>query len=198
VTDSGLRERFESALRLMDAANGEDPRREFHKGEPQPRELLFSLRTYHWIPRLIDQPSEALLLATRGHTLRRWRIPRDRFPMTNPGYHEWRDSLAAFHAEQTADLLRQVGYEEAVLERVRALIIRKLWPADPEARALEDADCLAFLELKLAGYAADWGEEKTVNILRGTWGKMTPRARELALDLPLARREMQLLAKATS
>ena len=193
-----LGERFAEALRLIDEANARDPRTEVFEGQPQPRELLFSLSTYGWVSRLIDLPSEALLLATRGHTLRRWMIPRDRYPKSNVGYHGWRDALAAFHADEMGRILRAVGYEEALIERVRALITRKLWPADLEARALEDADCLAFLELKLAGYVSEWGEEKTVNILRGTWVKMTPRARDLALGLPLAPREKALLAQANS
>jgi len=189
-------DRFDQAIRRIDAANAEDPRTELADGRPQPRELLFGQRTYAWIPRLLESPSEALLLATRAHTLRRWMIPRDRYPKTNIGYHEWRDALARFHADQAADILREVGYAEEVIERVRLLITRQLWPQDLEARALEDADCLVFLETKLAGYIDDWGEEKTVNILKGTWGKMTPRARQYVKRLKMTPREHELLESA--
>lgn len=191
-----MHDRFAEAIRRIDAANAEDPRSQIVDRRPQSRELLFSQRTYDWIPRLVDSPSEELLLAARGHTLRRWMIPRDGYPKTNLGYHEWRDALARFHADQAAAILREVGYPDATIERVSLLITRQLWPQDPEARALEDADCLVFLETKLAGYIDDWGEAKTVQILKGTWGKMTPKAREFAKSLDLAPRERELLKRA--
>lgn len=193
-----MNDRFTEALRRIDSANGDDPRVEATGDGPRPRELLFSLRTYDWVGRLLPDPSEALLLATRAHTLRRWMIPRERYPRTNLGYHEWRDALARFHGEEAAAILREVGYPEAMIERVGALITRKLWPGDVEARALEDADCLVFLETKLAGYVGEWGEEKTVTILRGTWRKMTPAAREFARGLALSPAEGALLTRAIS
>src|SRR3990172_4807621 len=99
-------ERFAEAIRRIDALNGEDPRTEVVEGQPQPRELLFARRVYEWVRNLIVEPSEELLLAARAHTLRRWMIPRDRYPMTTPGYHQWRDALAAFHADEAARILQ--------------------------------------------------------------------------------------------
>src|SRR3990172_9081229 len=100
--------RFAEAIRRIDEANGEDPRRELVDGTAQARELLFARRVYDWVRMLVAEPSEELLLAARGHTLRRWMIPRDRYPRTTPGYHQWRDALAAFHADQAAEILHEV------------------------------------------------------------------------------------------
>ena len=65
----------------IDAANRDDPRTELVDGKPQSRELLFAQRVYEWVRKLVDHPSEELLLAARAHTLRRWLIPRDRYPI---------------------------------------------------------------------------------------------------------------------
>lgn len=68
-----------------------------------------------------------------------------------------------------------------------AALIRKegLKKDDAETQALEDVACLVFLDDGLVefenGFAG--GEEKVVDILRKTWGKMGPRGRELALGL---------------
>jgi len=188
--------RFAEALDRMDAANREDPRTETVDGWAQPRELLFAQRVYDWVKRLVDIPSDALLLAARGHTLRRWMIPRDRYPKTTAGYHQWRSALADYHADQAEAILREVGYSAEMLQAVRAFITRANWPASSEACALEDADCLVFLETKLADYLNEWDEAKTLRILERTIRKMTPQARQLATQLKLSNREMELLGRA--
>jgi len=152
--------RFDQAIERIDAVNKTDPRVETAGGRSEPRELAFARRVTDWVRRLADDPSEALLLAARGHTVGRWRIPRDRYPATTLGYHEWRDALARMHAEETARICREAGYGEDVIRRVSELITRKRFPDDAEARVLEDADCLVFLETKLAGYVDEWGEKK--------------------------------------
>lgn len=191
-------ERFAETIRRIDEANGEDPRTELVDGLAKARELLFARRVYDWVQKLVAEPSEELLLAARGHTLRRWMIPRDRYPRTTPGYRQWRKSLAAFHADQAAGILHEVGYPDATITRVRALILRENWRDDPEGRELEDADCLVFLETKLEGYLDEWEEKKTVNILKKTLRKMTPAAQELAGSLRLSDRCAELLRQAKS
>jgi len=183
-------------MQRMDAANSEDPRTEALAGRAQPRELAFAVRVYEWAQRLAPGASDVLLLAARGHTLRRWAIPRDRYPKTTIGYHEWREALAQFHAQEAVGILRSVGYADDVIEKVRALITREKWPAEADARVLEDADCLVFLEQKLAGYVDEWGEAKSIRVLRRTIRKMTPEARALALQLDLGKRELALVRKA--
>lgn len=190
--------RFQSAIVAIDEANRQDPRKESVEGIEQPRELLFAQRVYEWVEKLVDRPSEALLLAARGHTIRRWMIPRDTYPKTTLGYHEWRSALADFHADETAKILADCGYTDDFLGKVRAFITRSNWPADPEAQALEDADCLVFLQTKLAGYIDEWGEGKTVRILRSTIKKMTPAARAIAMELDLDPSARDLVQRAAS
>ena len=115
-------ERFSEAIKKIDAANQEDPRTELVDGSPQSRELLFAQRVYEWVRKLVNAPSEELLLAARAHTLRRWMIPRDRYPMTTAGYHKWRDALAQFHADEAETILRAVAYPASQIRRIRDFI----------------------------------------------------------------------------
>lgn len=190
-------QRFTNAIERIDAANGEDPRTEVFEGSQQPRELLFSRRVYDRVKDLTDDPSEELLLAARAHTLRRWAIPRDKYEMNTIGYHQWRNALAEFHAEEAEKILRDVGFAAESVDRVTSLITRKNWPKDGDACVLEDADCLVFLETKLQRYAEEWDDEKTIRILRQTIAKMTPKGREFAMKLSLGERERQLVMRAT-
>lgn len=190
------KQRFADALDAIDTANREDPRVEIVEGKPQPRELLFAQRVHEWVERLVQDPSEELLLAARAHTLRRWRIPRDQYPRTTAGYHHWRNALAQFHAKEAETILRDVGYPAEAIQTVRAFITKANWPESTEACALEDADCLVFLETKLSDYLDEWDESKMLRILERTVRKMTPEAQALALQLKLTEREMDLVRRA--
>ncbi len=190
--------RFSEAIKKIDAANMEDPRSEIVDGSPQPRELLFAQRVYRWVEQLAEDASEELLLAARAHTLRRWMIPRDRYPMTTVGYHQWRNALAQFHADEAESILRAVGYPASQIQSIRDFITKENWPENVESCVLEDADCLVFLETKLSDYIDAWEDSKTLRILRRTIRKMTPEARTRASQLKLGERERELLRRAAN
>lgn len=189
-------QRFVEAIKRIDAANSEDPRTEIVDGQPQPRELLFSQRVYEWVKKLTDDPSEELLLAARAHTLRRWMIPRDRYPKTTVGYHQWRDALAQYHANEAETILQAVGYSADTIHTVKEFITKANWPENSEACVLEDADCLVFLETKLSNYINEWEESKAIKILQRTFKKMTPEGRTYAMQLKLGEPERDLLQRA--
>jgi hypothetical protein len=76
------------------------------------------------------------------------------------------------------------------------LNLKKNFPDDPETQILEDALCLVFLEFQLAALAAKTDEDKTINALQKSWGKMTGAARAEALKLNYGEREKALLQRA--
>jgi len=189
---------IQQILARLDAANAQDPRQEPHVGVMTPRESVFARRVSAWVERLLPGASDELRIAARGHTLRRWMIPRETYPKTKAGYRAWRAALAVYHAEQTDGILAELGFPDAGRARVKALIRKENWRSDPEGRALEDADCLAFLELKLHAYLDEWGDEKAIDILRKTLRKMTPEAIAAAQGLGLDPRCKALLTRAVT
>jgi hypothetical protein len=188
--------RFRAAVERFDALNATDPTAEIEDGVSVPRELLMARRLCRWVLALEPGASEVLRLAARSQHLCRWEIPRDRFPLTRAGYHQWRTELKKFHAEKSAAVLRTAGYDEDVVARVAALNLKKNFPTDPESRVLEDALCLVFLQFQFAALAAKADEAKVVNALQKSWGKMTEAARAHALKLEYGPREQALLAQA--
>jgi hypothetical protein len=175
--------RFNEAIERIDAANAQDPGRALHAGREVPAELFYGQRMSAWLDRLEPGASEALRLAVRCQHLRRWVIPRSNYPMTRPGYHQWRTRLGAFHAEQAAEILREVGYDEPLVARVQSLIRKERIKADPETQTLEDAACLVFLEIDYVDFARRHEEAKVVDILRKTWRKMSDRGHAAAMEL---------------
>ena len=179
--------RFQSAIDRFDALNATDP---------NGKELLYAQRMTQWLEKLNPAASEALRLAARSQHLMRWHIPRDSFPKDRIGYLRWRTTLYDFHADRAAEVLREVGYDDATIARVRWLIRKQDLKNDPEAQLLEDVICLVFLENYFADFARDHDAEKLVRILRKTWKKMSPRGHEAAMTLQLGDRERELIAKA--
>jgi hypothetical protein len=149
-----------------------------------------------WLDRLEPGATEALRVAVRCQHLQRWMIPRSQYPMTRAGYHRWRAELARFHADRAAEILNDAGYDEITVRRVQSLVRKEGLKTDPETQTLEDVACLVFLEDEFGDFAARHEEEKVVNILARTWGKMSPRGRTAALGLDLPAAQRALIGKA--
>ena len=177
--------RFDQAVARFDRANADDPNDARVDGVDIPKELAYARRMSERLARLAPEASEPLRLAARSQHIRRWTIPRTEFPEGRDGYRAWRTQLAAFHAETAGAILRDVGYESAVVVRVQSLLRKERLKADPDAQTLEDVACLVFLEHEAARFASQQEEAKLVDILRKTWRKMSERGRAAALESKL-------------
>ncbi|MGI4759927.1 MAG: DUF4202 domain-containing protein [Janthinobacterium lividum] len=185
------------AFRLFDAANSEDPNLEPNEaGELVPKEVLYAQRMSACLARVAPDAPEAVQLAARCQHIRRWTIPRADFPMTRPGYHQWRNTLKKYHAELAGQLLAQAGYAPDMIARVQELVQKLRLKDDPEVQLLEDVICLVFLEYYFLPFAAQHPEEKVIEIVQKTWPKMTGRGHALALQLPFSPEARALVAKA--
>ncbi len=78
---------FDRALAAIDAAHAEDPEKD---AAGQPKELAYAQHMSAWLDRLAPQASVPLRLAVRCQHLRRWAIPRGRYPEGKVGYLKWR------------------------------------------------------------------------------------------------------------
>lgn len=174
-------ERFRQAIALIDAANAEDP----NLDAGQPKELLYGQRMSAMLDRFAPDSSEAVQLAVRAQHIKRWTVPRGSYPMTKEGYYAWRTGLYSFHAETAGALMRQAGYDEEIIGRVMTAVGKRGLKVNPETQLLEDVADLVFIEHYMLGFASskpDYDEEKWLGIVRKTWKKMSPAARQFALS----------------
>jgi len=189
--------RLASAFRFFDAVNSEDPNLEPDEhGQLVPKEVLYAQRMSACLARVAPEAPEAVQLAARAQHIRRWSIPRADFPLTRPGYHQWRNTLKKYHAELAGQLLAQAGYEPEMIARVQELLQKLRLKDDPEMQLLEDVICLVFLEYYFLPFAAQHPEEKVMEIVQKTWPKMTARGHALALQLPFTPEARALVTKA--
>lgn len=188
--------RFNQAIANFDDLNRQDPTMEEAEGKAYPKEFLYSERMSNMLKRYASSASEALQLAARCQHVQRWKSARASYPMTKAGYYQWRTELKAFHADTARQVLLEVGYDEATVERVCALVMKALPSGDTEAQILEDVIVLVFLESYLEQFVAshaDYDAAKFADILHKTLRKTSANARSAAqtmIVLPVALRSM--------
>lgn len=195
---SGRDDRFERAIAAIDEANAADPVTIEVGGHVRPKEQAHAEMMTDWVRRLDSEADEAQLLAARAHHLRRWAIPRHTYPDGRAGYLRWRADLRRRHAAEVGDILAAVGYEEDTIDRVRQIVGKEHLRTDSAVQTHEDALCLVFLETQIEAVALQLGDERTIDLLRKTLKKMSPRGIEAAFGLSLSDATRRLLTAAAS
>jgi len=194
--ETDYRSRLDKAFDHFDRANAEDPNRILVDGTSQAKELVYATRMTARLKQFAPDASETLQLAVRCQHIRRWTIPRSRFPAGRTGYREWRTRLATFHANTAAEILRQLNYNETIIQQVGRLLRKENLKSDAEVQTLEDVACLVFLEHYLSEFAASHNETKLIDILRKTWRKMSSAGHSAASELKLDSHLNSLVEKA--
>jgi hypothetical protein len=188
---------YTTALAAIDAAHALDPTTITKKdGSTIPYELHYAQKCSAYLEKRDPDAPEPLRLAIRAQHFRRWEVPRSSYPMTKPGYHAWRTFLKKRQAELVASICKEAGYSEEDAERVGALIRKEGLKTNEETQVLEDVACLVFLDDQFEKFQEEHDEEKILGILRKTWGKMTERGHELALEMEMSGRPKELVEKA--
>ncbi len=184
------------ARHFIDQAHSADP---LTAADGRPAELVYADRMEEWVVELVPDASPVLRLAARCQHLERWSVPRDTYPMDRQGYNAWRRSLYRKQADRARELLLAAGLPADDAEDVATWVSKSGLLRNPGTQALEDAACMVFLEHEIENFAAshqDYSKEKMVTILQRIWRKMSPTARDRALELPMPAALMAILREA--
>ena len=193
MTDS---DRFARAITAIDAGNADDPNIITVRTRTGPKEIIHAELVTEWVERLRPSASEPLLLAARGHHLRRWTVPRASAPDGRVGYLRWRKSLQEQHARELGAILVTAGYDDATVERVQSIVRKERLASDPEVQALEDALCLVFLETQLTDVAARLDPVLLSRVIARTAKKMSAEGIAAIAQVPLDDHARTILAAA--
>ncbi|GAA0558150.1 DUF4202 domain-containing protein [Halomonas salifodinae] len=187
---------FEKSLAAIDALHAEDPRHIEVEGESLPLELWHGRRMSAWLEQLVDAPDELVQLAVRAQHLQRWQVPRRNYPEGRVGYLTWRRDQGQRAGETAARLMQEAGYSAEEAEQVARMIRKQGLGRDEGTQAVEDCACLVFLENYFADFSRQVEHDHLIRIVQKTWKKMSPRAHELALGLPMAAEARALVEEA--
>ncbi|MGQ4880515.1 DUF4202 domain-containing protein [Billgrantia sp. LNSP4103-1] len=177
---------FQRTIAALDALHAEDPRQVEVEGQSHPLELWHAGRMSAWLERVVDKPSELVQIAVRSQHLQRWLVPRSEYPEGRVGYLTWRRDQGKRAGETTARVMEAQGYSAEEAAEVARMIRKQGLGRDPGTQAVEDCACLVFLENYFADFSRQVEHDHLVRIVQMTWKKMSPRARELALELPMS------------
>ncbi|KAI9733506.1 MAG: hypothetical protein M1818_007254 [Claussenomyces sp. TS43310] len=189
-------EHYEAALSLIDEAHAQDPNIAIVNGKDVPYELHYAQRCTHYLRLRSPRASPVLRIAVRAQHFRRWEIPRSSYPATKTGYLQWRTFLKRRQGDLVQAICVGCNVPPEQCEAIAALIRKEDLKANAETQALEDVACLVFLDDRFAAFDGEHDEDKIVDILRKTWGKMSGEGRMLALGLDLSNRARAMMAKA--
>ena len=177
-------QRYQAAIAAFDQANGQDPNKELSAGKECPKELLYARRMTEMQERFAPEASEAVKLACRAQHIQRWKSPRSDYPMDKKGYMLWRTNLYKFHAETAGNLMKEVGYDDEMIARVKTIVGKKELKTNSETQLMEDVVDLVFIEHYMMAFAAqhpEYDEAKWILIIKKTWDKMSASAQQFAL-----------------
>ena len=187
---------FSQAIDAFDSANSKDPNFIEVNGFEKPYELIYANWLSEWVMKLNPNASEELQLAAKCQHIKRWEIPRSKYPEGLKGYTKWKKELAEYHAEEASKILKQIGFDETLVERVKSINLKKNLKTDSDVQTIEDALCLVTLQYQIEGFSLKHDDEKMIGIIQKTWAKMSDRAREEALKLSYSERVLLLIKKA--
>ena len=187
---------FNKAIEEFDKTNARDPNFIEIDGTKKAHELIYAIWLSEWVMKLNPNAIEELQLAAKCQHIKRWEIPRSKYQDGLKGYTKWKKELAEYHADEAGKILKQVGYEEAVIERVRAINLKKNLKVDSDVQTMEDALCLVTLQYQIEGFSLKHDDEKMIGIIKKTWAKMSDRAKEEALKLSYSERVLSLIKNA--
>lgn len=190
--------KYDRALQLIDEAHAQDPKIVELGIEKIPYELYYSQKMSSYLEKRHPDAPETLRLAIRAQHFRRWEIPRDSYPMTKVGYHAWRTFLKKRQADMASQICLDCGYSQEDASRVAASIRKEDLKSDEETQILEDVACLVFLDDQFEEFEQQHDEDKIIRILQKTWGKMSDKGHELALQITMSDRARSLVEKALS
>lgn len=189
-------ENYEAAISLIDEAHAHDPNTTVVDGTEVPYELHYAQKMTRYLSLRAPDASPILKVAIRAQHFRRWEIPRNSYPMTKAGYLNWRGFLKKRQADLASAICVGCNFTDEEAEEVAKLIRKENLANNEETQILEDVACLVFLDDQFEKFEKEHDEEKITGILKKTWGKMSEKGHELALNIPMSDRSKELIAKA--
>ncbi len=181
---------LEQTIQRIDQANADDP-----KGGV---EVLYSKRMLQTLHAFEPNASEPLTLACYAQHVCRWKLIRKDYPEGLTGYLTWRTDLAQLHASILRNAMVQSDYADDDIECASNIIQKRKLKTDPEAQTLEDVSCLVFLSHYFDAFAEKHADEKIIDIVQKTWGKMSDNGHTAALKINFSANQQLLINKALS
>lgn len=197
-----ISEKLSNTFKAIDDINSQDPNLVVIEGISQSKELVYGQQMSACLNQYWSEANEVLQIAVRAQHIKRWQLKRTEYPEGKAGYYQWRIAQGRFHAELTANIMLDEGYNQTEADRCAAILRKENIKTNSDTQTLEDVACLVFLMHYFDEFAAKYtsqnNEAKIVRIVQLTWKKMSDEAHEIALSLTLPDHLAAIVTKALS
>ncbi|QSQ20503.1 DUF4202 family protein [Pyxidicoccus parkwayensis] len=147
-----------------------------------------ALDTWQWVLRLRPHASLAVQAAALFHDVERLVSEADRRVEHHAeDYQSFEDAQAEHGAEMARQVLREVGMDVSISQRVKDLVARRERPGDEADLALlNDADALSFFSLNASGFVRYFDAEHSRRKVANTLARLRPEQRRRLGQMRLA------------
>lgn len=186
---------MEKLFLQIDQLHNEDPVKEYHQGESIARELLYSQRMIAMLKKIYPENPPYMELAARSQHLCRWQVKRGDFPDGRVGYYAWRNAVHHHQVKIASHILKEANIDDEIITKIIHSLDKKNIKTDLNAQMIEDVSCLVFIEHYLEDFIKKHSEEKVIDIIKKTTGKMSKTALDFITQLELSDPIKNLLKK---
>lgn len=190
--------RLPAVFKAIDDINLQDPNTSTVDGKEVAKEWIYGVRMTECINEYWPDANEYVQIAVRAQHIKRWHLKRTEFEPGRTGYLKWRKELGKYHAELTASLMANCGYNQEECDKTAAIIRKEKIKANADSQMLEDVACLVFLQYYFDEFSEKYTEEKIIDIVQKTWKKMSEQGHQIALSLTFPEHLAKLVQKALS
>ena len=187
---------YQKAVELILEKNQLDPDKKIIDGNEVGANVLYSQYMGEWQERLYPEVDETIKLAARAQHICRWELKRNDFPEGKAGYFKWRTTLAKLHAKILSEIMEECGYSSDEIARASEACQKKNFKNNNDSQCVEDCACMVFLNYYFDDFIAKHSDEKLVDIVQKTWGKMSEKSHEAALKLDLSEKALSIVKTA--
>ena len=187
---------YNKAVEMILELNQNDPDKKIVNGQEVGENVLYSQRMGEWQEKLYPEIDDTVKLAARAQHICRWELKRADFPEGKAGYFKWRTTLAKLHAEKLSAIMTECAYSEEEIERAATACQKKNFKNNDDSQCVEDCACMVFLNYYFDDFIAKHEDEKLIDIVQKTWGKMSEKAHEAALQLDLSEKALSIVKAA--
>ena len=187
---------YNKAVEMILELNQNDPDKRLLDGKEVGENVLYSQRMGEWQEKLYADIDDTVKLAARAQHICRWELKRSDFPEGKAGYFKWRTTLAKLHAQKLSEIMSECGYAQEDIERAATACQKKNFKNNDDSQCVEDCACMVFLNYYFDDFIAKHDDEKLIDIVQKTWGKMSEKAHQAALSLELSEKALSIVKAA--
>ena len=151
-----------------------------------------------WLLKLKPDADLAAQIAVLAHDIERGTegyLERKKQKLKKKDYEEYKRIHAEEGATVVAEILKDQGYDQELIDRVKGLVTKHETGGDPDSDLLQAADSLSYFENNVPGYLKRGGPDQLRKKMKFMFGRSSEKTKELIRQFSYKDEEVQNIFK---